>query len=261
MADLHPGSWIGDSVEEFKKLPTWGKIAAVVAVVAAAGLGYYEYQKSQAGAATSATTANSAIDSGLLGQGTILPPTTTDMSGASNNPPIVQPPPINPPPMPPVIAPGPSGGVNPPAAQPCPPGMHRGATSGECKCDAPNMQNMGTHCVPKTKPPMKKGGTGGGPSGDTMHPMPPVKAGPGPVAYPGGRPGGPPRMPPVTPGHLRPMPPVRYGPPRPKLPTHTVQRGETIQGIAARMRYPGGWQALALANGGWQIQEGQILQV
>jgi hypothetical protein len=26
---IHPGSWIGDSVEEFKKLPTWGKFAAV----------------------------------------------------------------------------------------------------------------------------------------------------------------------------------------------------------------------------------------
>src|SRR5260221_14506562 len=33
---VHPGSFVGDSVEEWKKLPTWGKIAVgvVLAVVA-----------------------------------------------------------------------------------------------------------------------------------------------------------------------------------------------------------------------------------
>lgn len=44
---VHPGSWLGDAVEEFKKAPTPAKIGIVVAFVAVAGIGFYEYNKSK----------------------------------------------------------------------------------------------------------------------------------------------------------------------------------------------------------------------
>lgn len=40
---VHPGSWVGDSVEEFKKLPTWGKIGVGLLFVGVAYLGYRAY--------------------------------------------------------------------------------------------------------------------------------------------------------------------------------------------------------------------------
>lgn len=51
--NVHPGSWIGDSVEEFKKLPTAGKVAAIGALVAVAGIGLYEYRKNAGGSSGS----------------------------------------------------------------------------------------------------------------------------------------------------------------------------------------------------------------
>ncbi len=70
----------------------------------------------------------------------------------------------------------PPGGTMPP--QPvgtCPPGMHKGKTSGLCKCNEPNMINMGTHCVPKpgttTTKKSTTGKSGGLPTG-TMPPQP-----------------------------------------------------------------------------------------
>lgn len=53
---VKPGSWVGDSVEEFKKLPPWGKGLAALALIGAAGIGFYEYQKSKnSGTAVSST--------------------------------------------------------------------------------------------------------------------------------------------------------------------------------------------------------------
>src|SRR2546425_624871 len=57
--DIHPGSWVGDTTAEFKKLPTWGKFAAVGALVAVAGIGWYEYNK---GKGTNGATVSGASD-------------------------------------------------------------------------------------------------------------------------------------------------------------------------------------------------------
>jgi hypothetical protein len=50
---VHPGSWVGDSVEEFKKLPTWGKALAVGTLVLVAYLGYKAYSSNKSGPALS----------------------------------------------------------------------------------------------------------------------------------------------------------------------------------------------------------------
>ncbi len=71
--DVHPGSWIGDSVEEYKKLPTWGKIAIPLVLVAVVAFAIYKKNQAAAG-----TTANSAAAGSLAGS------TAAGMSGASN---------------------------------------------------------------------------------------------------------------------------------------------------------------------------------
>jgi len=48
--EVHPGSFVGDSLEEFKKMPTWGKVA--VGLVVLAVVGYVIYQKSHASSST-----------------------------------------------------------------------------------------------------------------------------------------------------------------------------------------------------------------
>ncbi len=58
MSEVHPGSFVGDSVEEFKKLPTWGKFAAGGVVLAVVGIAIYEKTK-----------ASSASNTGLAGPG------------------------------------------------------------------------------------------------------------------------------------------------------------------------------------------------
>lgn len=75
MADkeIHPGSFVGDTVEEFKRLPTWGKVTAGVVVVGVIGLALY--MKSRANAQTSASAGGSS--SGLAN----LAP--TDLSGGT----------------------------------------------------------------------------------------------------------------------------------------------------------------------------------
>ncbi len=54
MSDIHPGSWIGDSVEEFKKLPTWGKIAIGGIGILVVYLGIRAYQANQASGSVNA---------------------------------------------------------------------------------------------------------------------------------------------------------------------------------------------------------------
>ena len=45
--NVHPGSFVGDSVEEFKKLPTWGKVVVGLLFVGVAYLGYRSYAASK----------------------------------------------------------------------------------------------------------------------------------------------------------------------------------------------------------------------
>lgn len=68
-ASVHPGSWLGDATEEFKKLPPAGKIAVVAGFILVAGIGYYEYNKSKS------------TSSGVSGQAS----PSTDLSGAGAN--------------------------------------------------------------------------------------------------------------------------------------------------------------------------------
>lgn len=156
--NIHPGSWIGDSVEEFKKLPTWGKFAIaglfVVAIVV--------FIKMRQGASQSATSTVGAASTGAgipAGATDTSTGSTTDMSGTSSN---------NPSPTPT------QGGGNPPTGGPITPPTH----------------------------------TGG------------------------------------------PAPTPRPTPPTPKLQTYTVVHGDTLSGIAARLHYQGGWQALYAKNKG-----------
>jgi hypothetical protein len=61
MPDLsHPGSFVGDSVEEFKKLPTWGKIAAVGVLVVVAYLAWRAHAASSSAQTAAGSTAGSA---------------------------------------------------------------------------------------------------------------------------------------------------------------------------------------------------------
>ncbi len=65
MADLRPGSWVGDVSEEFKKLPIWGKIMAVVVAVAVVGFIAYRIRQAQGTSANSA--AQGAVGLGIPG--------------------------------------------------------------------------------------------------------------------------------------------------------------------------------------------------
>ncbi len=179
------GSAFGDIAEEWHKLPTWGKFAVGGLFVAVAGIGLYEYNKNKSSGVTpSGSSAGSPAD--LSGAGANQFPTVpggntgtvpvlpggvcpvfdssgnlvafgpcTGATGGTNNPP---------------------GGTTPP--QPvgtCPPGMHKGKVSGLCKCNEPNMINLGTHCVPKPGTTTQKSTStkhsGGLPTG-TMPPQP-----------------------------------------------------------------------------------------
>lgn len=80
MADeqpIHPGSFVGDTVEEFKKLPTWGKIAIGVGLVAVVGLAIY--LRSHASSSTSGVTSGISSGSSGLSTGT----GSTDLSGGT----------------------------------------------------------------------------------------------------------------------------------------------------------------------------------
>lgn len=54
--EVHPGSWLGDSVEEFKKLPPWGKVAVGGIFVVVAYLGYSAYKNGVANSGSSQAT-------------------------------------------------------------------------------------------------------------------------------------------------------------------------------------------------------------
>lgn len=103
MADLQAGSWIGDTINEFKQLPTWGKFAVGGIAVAVAGLGWYEYRKKSAAAGnTGAATAGAALTGGGNLPGTDIPQNVIGGPGA----PIIGP-------QGPAGAPGPTGPPGP----------------------------------------------------------------------------------------------------------------------------------------------------
>lgn len=157
--DVRPGSWVGDTVEEFKKLPTWGKIAIGVVVLGVAGLAYYQWKQSQ-----TASTASTASNSGLG-----IPGGATDTSGS-----------------------GSSGG-------------------------------SGSTTTTPTTPTTPTTSTGGSPVTGTPVGVKPI------------------------------APPTKTTPTKkkaPKLKTYTVQRGDTLSGIAAKLGIKGGWQALYNENKG-----------
>ena len=100
MAEVHPGSFVGDSIEEFKKLPTGGKIVAGVALLGVIGLALYERSKSGAttapGVASPSTDTQAAQQSGAMignvpvippGYSSIYNPTTGTLEGYQPTPP------------------------------------------------------------------------------------------------------------------------------------------------------------------------------
>src|SRR5437773_7336697 len=166
------GSAFGDIAEEWHKLPTLGKFAVGGLFVAVAGIGLYEYSRSRStspvGASSPSTDLAGAganqfptVPGGNTGTVPVLPGGVCPVSDSSGN----------------LVAFGPctgaTGGTNkPPQQVGCPPGMHKGLNSGQCKCNLPNMVNKGDHCEPKsgTKPPQKKH-SGGPPIGDIPEPI------------------------------------------------------------------------------------------
>jgi hypothetical protein len=113
--NVHPGSFVGDTIEEFRKLPTWGKVLAGLLFIGVAYLGYSQYVKGkslQPGVAgsTTDTTGTGAGGGTNIGGVPVIPsgyqsvynPTTGVLEGYQpGQPPITggqnQPPTSNPP--------------------------------------------------------------------------------------------------------------------------------------------------------------------
>jgi hypothetical protein len=71
------GSFVGDSIEEFKKLPTWGKVAAAAVLLVVAYLGYRAYKSggtsAQSAAAGTASPAGSSSPFPMVNGVPLLP--------------------------------------------------------------------------------------------------------------------------------------------------------------------------------------------
>lgn len=120
MAEVHPGSFVGDSVEEFKKLPTWGKWAIGLILVGVAAYALYQRSQGQTAQQAAASTAGgSATGSNspfpMVGNLPVLPSNVNPVYDPNGNPVGFQqtPPPLpiptpTPPPTPPpsVVPPG-----------------------------------------------------------------------------------------------------------------------------------------------------------
>ncbi len=166
--DMKPASWVGDSVEEFKKLPTWGKIAIGVVFVGVLVFAYIQYKN----AASSASTTAAATTTGT---------SASTLLGSANNPTL-------------------------------PPTNYTG--SGD------------------TSIPSGPGSTPTVPSSPTT-PTGPVMTG----------------QPVTSPIKItQPAPAPVQAPSAPKLQTYTVQSGDTLSGIASKLKVNGGWQTLYNAN-------------
>lgn len=156
MAELKPGSFIGDSVEEFKKLPTWGKVAAVGVLVVVAFLAWRAHAASSSAQTAAASTAGSPLGSAgaaatgtqspfpMVGNLPVLPGNVNPVFDSSGNPiafqqgPTGSPPSTNPGPIP--MPPGPNPPPSP-TSSPCPPGLLRiigGPDAGGCYQPTPS---------------------------------------------------------------------------------------------------------------------------
>ena len=56
--NIHPGSVVGDSIEEFKRLPTWGKVVAGILFLVVAYIGYSQYKSGQSASSTGTSAAD-----------------------------------------------------------------------------------------------------------------------------------------------------------------------------------------------------------
>lgn len=130
MAEIHPGSFVGDTVEEWKKLPTWGKIAIGVLLVGVAAYALYQRSQGQTAQQAAASTAGTPGGSATGGQSPfpmvgnlpVLPSNVNPVYDSSGNPVAFQ---QSPPPVPtptPTPTPTPPPGVKPKHKPKPPPG-------------------------------------------------------------------------------------------------------------------------------------------
>lgn len=86
---VHPGSFVGDSIEEFKKLPTWGKFAAVAVVGIVIYLAIRARNAASAtnstGLTGSTTTSGTQSPFPMVGNVPLLPPGVNPIYDSSGN--------------------------------------------------------------------------------------------------------------------------------------------------------------------------------
>lgn len=179
MADIHPGSFVGDSIEEFKKLPTWGKVGVGLAGVGIVLVAIYEHNKAAASTAAGASLASGTGATDATGAALSQSPFSSIPSGSGSVPLLPT-------------------GVNP-------------------VYDSSGNLIAFQNAPPATPPPTASG------TGNTVAP-PPTKTGGGTLPH--------------------------VPPPAPKLTYYTVQPGDNLSEIAAKLHITGGWQSLYNANRG-----------
>jgi hypothetical protein len=85
---VHPGSWVGDTVEEVKKLPTWGKFALAGVVILVIGIAIYERNKAKQGSSVvPGTTGSSSLFGGSQLPGADNSVGSTGSTGSTDGPP------------------------------------------------------------------------------------------------------------------------------------------------------------------------------
>lgn len=67
--NVHPGSWLGDAAEEFKKMPPWGKALAIGAVILVAYLGYRAFAANKSSTISGTSQTGSTLSSGDVASG------------------------------------------------------------------------------------------------------------------------------------------------------------------------------------------------
>lgn len=219
MAEIaHPGSWLGDAVEEFKKLPPAGKIAVGVVILGVAGLAFYEWRQSAQG--NNASVGGSLVPGGSSEEGAASSPRSIFPNVASGNENV----PLLPSGVNPIYGPG--GGL---VGFQSPPGSTGGANS-------PGSSGSGT----------PTGGSTGGTKGPPPPPPPPKKKPPEKKPpKPSGGNSKPPNKNTGDNAHSVPKPPVsstqkNQTPRTPGLTSYTVKPGDTLTSIGGR--YGVGWQ-------------------
>jgi hypothetical protein len=89
---VNPGSFVGDSIEEFKKLPTWGKILSVGVLLVVAYIAYNAYQSNKtsssapASATSTGTTTGSQSPFASVGGLPLLPSNVNPVFDSGGNP-------------------------------------------------------------------------------------------------------------------------------------------------------------------------------